>query len=47
MRIQIIKIKKITKTGEHIHIVGTNSHDTLLVSGGAIYYLNLQGMTGT
>lgn len=45
MLFPIIKIKD----GEHIHIVGTNSHDSLYVdeSTGGIQYLNLQYMEGT
>lgn len=45
MLFPIIKIKD----GNHIHIVGTNSHDSLYVeeSTGGIQYLNLQCMEGT
>ena len=37
------------KDGEHIHIVGTNSHDQLYVDEitGGIHYLNLQCCEGT
>lgn len=40
MLFPIIKVKD----GEHIHIVGTNSHDELYVDEitGGIHYLNLQ-----
>lgn len=47
MLFPIIKIKKNSGDGEHVHIVGTNSHDCLFVENNAIHYLNMQGMVGT
>lgn len=45
MLFPVIKVKD----GDRIHIVGTNSHDTLYVDDrtGGIQYLNLQCMEGT
>lgn len=45
MLFPIIRVKE----GDHIHIVGSNSHDTLFIdeNTGGIQYLNLQGMDGT
>jgi hypothetical protein len=44
----LVPIIKINDNG-HVHIVGTNSHDTLFVdeNTGGIQYLNLQCMEGT
>ncbi|XBX07595.1 hypothetical protein QMP26_05370 [Enterocloster clostridioformis] len=43
MLVPLIKIKE----GDKVHIVGTNSHDELIIQNNAIHYLNLQGMVGT
>lgn len=45
MLFPIIRVKE----GEHVHIVGTNSHDTLYVdeNTGGIQYLDLQCYEGT
>lgn len=43
MRIPIIKVRY----GDYTHIVGTNSHDKLIIDNNAIHYLDLQGMVGT
>lgn len=45
MLFPIIRVKE----GDHTHIVGSNSHDTLFIdeNTGGIQYLNLQGMDGT
>lgn len=48
MLIPLIKVKDNIVSGVSEHIVGTNSHDRLLVSeGGGIQYLNMQCMEGT
>lgn len=43
--IPIIKVKD-THTGVE-HIVGTNSHDRLVLEGNALHYSNYQSMAGT
>lgn len=43
MLFPVIKIKE----GDRVHIVGTNSHDELIIQNNAIHYLNLQSMVGT
>jgi hypothetical protein len=45
MRFPIIKIKDLETGGEHI--VGTDSHDMLLVHNGTIKYYNLQNGDGS
>ena len=47
MLVPIIKIKEKFGNKEYTHIVGTNSHDELIIEGNAIHYINLQGMVGT
>lgn len=43
MLFPVIKIKE----GNRVHIVGTNSHDELIIQNNAIHYLNIQSMVGT
>lgn len=43
MLFPVIKIKE----GNRVHIVGTNSHDELIIENNAIHYLNIQSMVGT
>lgn len=43
MLFPVIKIKE----GDRVHIVGTNSHDELIIENNAIHYLNIQSMVGT
>ena len=45
MRFPIIKVRD--KSRGYEHIVGTNSHDCLHISNGALHYLNIQCMCGT
>lgn len=45
IRIPIIKVKSKTMNTEHI--VGTNTHDQLIIENNAIHYLNIQCMEGT
>ncbi len=47
MLVPIIKIKEKHGNKEYIHMVGTNSHDKLIIENNAIHYLNIQGMVGT
>lgn len=47
MLFPIIKIKEKTGDKEFVHIVGTNSHDNLIIKGNSIHYLKSQGMVGT
>lgn len=47
MLFPVIKIKTQHGDRESIHIVGTNSHDCLIIQGNAIHYLNIQSMVGT
>ncbi len=45
IRIPIIKVKDKTMNTEHI--VGTNTHDQLIIENNAIHFLNIQCMEGT
>ena len=47
MLVPVIRIKEKYGDKEYTHIVGTNSHDELIIEDNAIHYLNLQGMVGT
>lgn len=47
MLFPLIKIKEKMGDKEYTHIVGTNSHDELIIENNAIHYLNLQCMAGT
>ena len=47
MLVPVIRIKEKYGNEEYSHIVGTNSHDELIIENNAIHYLNIQGMTGT
>jgi len=47
MLVPVIKIKQKCGDKEYTHIVGTNSHDELIIENNAIHYLNLQGVVGT
>ena len=46
MLIPVIKVKDKAHDG-YIHIVGTNSHDSLIVMNGQLEYYNLQNGCGT
>lgn len=46
MLIPVIKVKDNAHDG-YIHIVGTNSHDSLIVMNGQLEYYNLQNGCGT
>ena len=45
MRFPIIRVRDKAAGGEHI--VGSNCHDKLVISNGALHYLNIQCMGGT
>lgn len=47
MLFPLIKIKEKLGGKEYTHIVGTNSHDELIIQNNAIHYLNTQCMAGT
>lgn len=46
MLIPVIKVRDKGKDG-YVHIVGTNSHDSLIVCNGQLEYYNLQNGCGT